>query len=260
MGWFSIPGYENYFKEQIAYQLNITSSRMQNFNITVHEGHVDGEPIYIERMTPEEYRHEVPGASQGEVTFNDGSSVDTQEMTEVGCGTDCHPDPSAQDSQSGHKKEDYDKPVLHPAPPNTVETEYSKVQPEHNVTMRISFILLPPESRSSDEQWSDNVMETLDLLVNKHSLRLTINGTTLVVESVERDDSVGDYEPPCPYGIVSFVYEHILLTERHNPVTGLNETVLIVQNTGRVYPPGKFDLTLAVEGNARNMNITDSVR
>ncbi|XP_076451539.1 uncharacterized protein LOC143287437 isoform X2 [Babylonia areolata] len=116
-----------------------------------------------------------------------------------------------------------------------------------NFKIIMSFILLPPESFRSGEKRSGNVVEALSSLVSSSEFKFIINGTSLKVENMAQEDTVGVFSPACPHGVLLVLDgEQIELTASGDSPLGTNITMLKDLRTGKTYVQGMFDVSFIV--------------
>lgn len=278
---FNISGYNDYLQEQIAAQLNISRYRIKNFEVSFHQGNSSSNSVVIQTMSKEECREEAL-----ECDDNEGSSNPTRDdlrttssASRTVSGSMTRPDsvtmPTNDDKDGGgsgsHLTDTSSNPheVMSTFPdyavtassrdyvitPTSAEDVVTTASADYVV--RISFILQP--SRKG-EQRSLDVVESLSSLVSKQRLRLMINGTSLLVVSVDNNESSDTVEPACPYGRTSVQSGDMMVLQRYNPGLGNTETLLYVNTTGIMYPTGKFELTVGIEGSSLSMNYSEAIR
>ncbi|KAK7093264.1 hypothetical protein V1264_007050 [Littorina saxatilis] len=131
--------------------------------------------------------------------------------------------------------------------PSTVSGQVrTTMAPEKKGKIIMSFILLPPESFSSGQR-SGPLVQELNSLVSKGELKFTINGTSLKVDNIAKEDTVGVFSPACPNGVLLVLDgEQVRLLYEEDEYTGDNITMLMDLRTGKIYMRGMFDVSILV--------------
>ena len=183
---------------QISKQLNISSNRIQQFNVSVEQATGEASVLVIQKLSSDDLVHvsetQDPNDGDDAAVYLGDYDVDLEQGDEGFYDDEQSEDVLSDDlavlvgddssfSGGSTAQGPAQEPGIVPGPdmPDDFADDDSTTQSPQKFKIIMSFILLPPESFQSGEQRSGRLVQQLSTLVNRGELKFIINGTSLTV-------------------------------------------------------------------------------
>ncbi|CAL1531305.1 unnamed protein product [Lymnaea stagnalis] len=124
-----------------------------------------------------------------------------------------------------------------------------------SLTMRVTFVLVPPHDPHSNEDGTNTVLQKINTLIVEKRFSLKVNGNNVdVIDADDKTEVVADARDFCTWGVEYMVYD-----DEFTMTTVDNVTLMYINKTNSYIGVGRFDLYIMVSGSqkANQTNVTD---
>lgn len=124
-----------------------------------------------------------------------------------------------------------------------------------NLNIRVRFLLKPAHKNRTFEKSVKSVVQSMTDLISSNSFSITINGTDFNVEGLENPINPTPIDQFCTKGVNAYISdEEFEVIRRFDGDEKENLTLVKINETGEVFKPGEYDLTLMVHGTVGNLS------